>query len=197
MLPLRLVDAEAAVGLGRPDEGGDRSDEGAVPLLVERQLPLGPFELRDVDEGQHRAAPLASRVGQDAQEEGPAPAIVHLALDDLAGLEHLFDVLDQPVVLQRVGEGIEAAAHVLGQQVEGLADLGGELADPQLGIEKQRVDVGAFEQVVDVGGQLGQLGDLRLVLGVDRVELLVDRVKLLVGALQLLVRGDELLVGGL
>ena len=54
-----------------------------------------------------------------------------------------------------------------------------------------------LEQVVHVGGQLGQLGDLGLVLGVDGVQLLVDRVQLLVGALQLLVRGDQLLVGGL
>ncbi len=45
--------------------------------------------------------------------------------------------------------------------------------------------------------QLGELGDLPLVLGVDGVELLVDALELLVGALELLVRREQLLVRGL
>ena len=57
-------------------------------------------------------------------------------------------------------------------------------------VEEDRADLGARQQVVHVVGELGQLGDLALVLGVDRVELLVDALELLVRALQLLVRGD-------
>ena len=55
----------------------------------------------------------------------------------------------------------------------------------------------AREEVLHVVGHLLELGDLVLVLRVDRVELLVDRLQLLVGAVQLLVGGDQLLVGGL
>src|SRR6185312_11609776 len=43
---------------------------------------------------------------------------------------------------------------------------------------------------------LGELRDLPLVLGIDRVELLVDALELFVRALELLVRRLELLVGG-
>ena len=100
-------------------------------------------------------------------------------------------------MLDAVREPVERPPDVLREQLERARHLAREPADAQLIVEEEHADVDAVQQVVEVVGELGELRDLALVLGVDRVELLVDRVQLLVGALQLLVRGDELLVRGL
>ena len=96
-----------------------------------------------------------------------------------------------------VREGLDRPADVVREQAERVGDLRRELPDPQLAVEEDRADVGAGQEVVHVVGELGQLGDLALVLGVDRVELLVDALQLLVRALELFVRRLQLLVRGL
>ena len=87
-----------------------------------------------------------------------------------------------------VGERLDRPADVVRQQSKRLGNLRRELPNPQLAVKEDRADLGAGQQVVHVVGQLGQLGDLALVLGVDGVELLVHALQFLVGALQLLVR---------
>ena len=98
-------------------------------------------------------------------------------------------------VVELVRERLDRPPDVVRHEVEGLGDLRRELADRELRVEEDRADVGARQQVVHVVGELGQLGDLALVLGVDRVELLVDALQLLVRALQLLVGRLQLFVG--
>ncbi len=95
-----------------------------------------------------------------------------------------------------VREALDAAPLVGIDQVEGLGHLRCELPDAQLLVQEDRVHVGRPEEVLHVVGHLLELGDLVLVLRVDRVELLVDRLQLLVGAVQLLIGSDQLLVGG-
>ncbi len=73
-------------------------------------------------------------------------------------------------------------------------DLRREFPDLELPVEEDGADVRARQEVVHVVGELGEIGDLPLVLRVHRVELLVDALELLVRALQLLVGGEELFV---
>jgi hypothetical protein len=120
-----------------------------------------------------------------------------LPLDELPALQHAPEVAHQLGMVEGVGEGVDRPAEVVRHQVEGLGDLRGELADPELGVEEDGAHLGAGQEVVHVVGELGQLGDLALVLGIDRVQLLVDALQLLVRALQLLVGRLQLLVGGL
>jgi hypothetical protein len=87
-----------------------------------------------------------------------------------------------------VVEGGQQPPDVVLDQAEQLVRPRRELADPQLVVEEDRGHVDAFEQVADVAIELGQLRNLHLVFGVDRVQLLVDAVQLLVDGLQLLVR---------
>ena len=74
---------------------------------------------------------------------------------------------------------VELAAHVFG-----------EFADIEIVVQEQDADHRGRQEVRQVVGGVGELVELLLVLGVDRVELLV-------GCLQLLVGGEQLLVGGL
>ncbi len=167
-------------------------------FLCPFELPLRLLQQRDVDQRQHHAVDAGLvAVGQDPQQEPPAVAVLHVPFEGLRRIEHAADVLHQRPVLDVVREIVDPPSHVLRQQVEHVGDLRRELADRQLAIEEYRMHFGACQQAVHVGVQLGQLGDLLLVLGVDGIQFLVHRVKLLVGALQLLVRCHQLLVGRL
>ena len=86
---------------------------------------------------------------------------------------------------------------VVGQQSKRLRNLRREFANAQLAVKEDRADLRAGQQIVHVVGQLGQLRDLALVLGVDGVQLLVHALEFLVGALQLLVRRLQFFVRGL
>ena len=85
---------------------------------------------------------------------------------------------------------IDRATDVAVQNLEDASDRGREPADGQVFVEEQGRDPGAGHQVVQIVGEFGQLDDLALVLGVDRMQFFVDRLQLLVGALQLLVAGQ-------
>ena len=153
---------EVALGVGRPHHGGDGPHQRAVALLADRQVALGPLQRGHVDQGEdHPVDDPAGPVGQDAQEVGLAlPVAAPPARRCTPDLQHPLQVVQQVLVLDVVGERIQPPAHVLGQQVEGLADLGGELAQPQLAVDEQGVHLGGLEQVVHVRRELGQLGDL-------------------------------------
>src|SRR6185503_12204225 len=116
--------------------------------------------------------------------EKPVTApIAHFALDRLAAREHSAEILKQPPMLEVACEVFDRSSDVMGQKIERLGELRGKPPDPELAIEEDGSDLGAGEQIVHVVRQLGELSDLLLVFGVDRVELLIDALELFVGAL--------------
>ena len=195
----RMVEAdEAAAGVLEVDRVRNAAQQAVEEISLVEQRVLRRLEPADVDQREHDAFGGAlGAIGEQAQEERLAAQIDEVALDRLPGRQHAPQIFDQLRVTHLVREGLDRPADVVRQQAEGVGDLRRELADPQLSVEEDRADVGAGQQVVHVVGQLGQLGDLPLVLGVDRVELLVDALQLFVRALQLFVRRLQLLVRGL
>ena len=88
----------------------------------------------------------------------------------------------------------DAAADILFLNMKHAGNARRVLADAQISIEEQRSHVGAFQEVLHVGIQLAQFGDLPLKFGVYRVEFFVDRVEFLIRALQFFVGSDQLFV---
>ena len=92
------------------------------------------------------------------------------------------------------GKVMNRAAHVRRDQVEQLDGRGRELPDVEGGVEEQRGDVRAGEQVVEVVRGGLQLRHLLFKLVVERRQLLVERLELFLRGLQFLVARLQLLV---
>ena len=182
----------------RPLHGGGVAHEGLEPARHGLQPALGLAQAGDVDDRDDHALHLVvgDAVGRHPDEE-PLVVGAHLPFDRGAAVDDLPCVVVQRREIEGEHDVADGTPDVLGSELDVVRQRRGVAPDVELGVEEQRADLGALEQVVHVGRQLAELGDLRLVLGVDGVELLVDRLQLLVGRLQLLVRRDELLVGGL
>ena len=166
-----------------------------LDLVAQRHLDL--LETRDIDERHdHASSTAAAAVGQHPHEVGESE-VTDGALEALSARAHAGEQIDEARHVEVVDEPVDAAADVGRDEVEDLGHRGRELADREILIEEQRVDLRAQQEVVHVVGQLGQLVDLLLELGVDGVQLLVDRVQLLVDRVQLLVAGEQFFVGRL
>ena len=97
----------------------------------------------------------------------------------------------------------DGAAVIVGEEAGAAGGAGSEAANAQVGIQKDRGDVGAGDEIVQILVRFAEFLDFRLVLVVEGLQLLVDAfqflvraLEFLVGGLQLLVRGLEFLVGG-
>ena len=98
---------------------------------------------------------------------------------------------------QGVGEFGDGAAVVVGEETRAAGGAWGEAPDPQVGIQKDRRDVRAGDEIVQILVRLAEFVDLGLVLVVERLEFLVHALQFLVRALEFLVRGLQFLVRGL
>ena len=157
---------------------------------------LGALQLRDVVEGDHHAldAVVAGAVGKRPAHEPPPVLRLHLLILGHELLQHLLAVGQQVGHAELGGDVLDRAAHVRGDQVEQLDGRGRELPDVEGGVEEQRGDVGAGQQVVEVVGGGLQLRHLLFKLVVERRQFLVERLQLFLRGLQFLVARLELLV---
>ena len=92
---------------------------------------------------------------------------------------------------------IDRATDIVIQYPEDTPDLWSKAADGQIFIQDQRGDLNAGHQIIQIVVKLGQLHDLALMFGIDRMQFFVNRLQLLVGALQFLVAGEQFLVSRL
>ncbi|MEO7852559.1 MAG: hypothetical protein ABIR94_09955 [Rubrivivax sp.] len=141
-----------------------------------RQLQLG-----DVGEGDHHAGDdvLAGAVGHGAAQETIAVRTRALVLQLKQRVQHLACIVDQRVDVHLAGDVGQRAVQIGGNQLEQKGRRQRVALDVQLGIQEQRRNVGAGEQIAQVV--------------VDRFEFFLRSGQLFVGRLQLLVGGLELL----
>lgn len=143
-----------------------------------------------VDDGEHQTldAVLRRAVRRDAQRVVFAVDRRDLLVDGHEAAQNRLRILHDVDVLEQMRDDLDAATHVMRHDVELAAHVFGEFADIEIVVQEQDADHRRRQEVRQVVGGVGELVELLLVLGVDRVELLV-------GSLQLLVGGEQLLVG--
>ena len=100
---------------------------------------------------------------------------------EITGLDVTYDIRERPSPVGR-------------DQIEDRGNRRGETANDELAVEQNRGDLGALEQVAQIGVGAVELVDLAVEFGVDRMQLFIDRLQLLLGGLQLLVGGLQLLI---
>ena len=84
-----------------------------------------------------------------------------------------------------------------GNQPEQAARGGREILDAHFQIQKDRRDLRAVQQILQIAVGVIEFRDFAVQLGIDRFQFFVEGLELLLGGFQLLVRGLKLLVGGL
>ncbi len=82
---------------------------------------------------------------------------------------------------------VDRPAEVRLDDVKDVGDRGREAFHPKVVVQEDRRDLGAFQQVLQVGVGAAQVIDPVPQFAVDGLQLLVDRLQLLLGGLQLLV----------
>ncbi len=172
-----------------------------------QHLAVGRFSLRlrlhrggHVEEGQHRPGDeiVRAAVGQDAdQVSARARRIADLALHRAQGAQHAPHVGLQLAVADARTDMSDRPAQVGLDQVEDIRHRRREALHPQIVVQEDRGDLGAFEQVLQVGVGPGEVVDPVGQLAVDGLQLLIEGLQLLLRGLQLLVGRLQLLVDGL
>ena len=165
-----------------------------------RQGHLHLLQVVDVHQGEDDAilGAVFAAVGQQPHQVGNVGSYVgDFLLDRVSRGNHLLQARHQIGNIQTVGELGQGPAGIGGAQVKQMGGGGGKATHVELAIQKNHPDIGTFEQVVDVGVEVGELGNARLVLSVKGMQLFVEGLQLFVGALQFFVGGQQLFVGGL
>src|SRR5262249_25786467 len=116
------------------------------------QLGLVPAYRGDVEQREHGPVDLVFDVlvGPDSQRIGVLLVVVHLALADGHGIDHLHD---QGLEVRALDVGLDVAdgsAHVGGDQVQQLLGRGGEPADLEVRGDHDDGDVNAGQEVDEV-----------------------------------------------
>ena len=167
------------------------------------RLPLGGVErvrglatLGHVGEGDDDAlrGQVASAIGQNSAHEPGVVLARDFTFDGDLSVENVLGV-DEEIAFP--AEGFEVGQRptdIAGDHME--QRLGGRSEEPdiEMRVEKDRRDVGAVEDVLQIVGERALALQRLLKLAVEGAQLLVERLQLLLGSHQLLVLGLELLV---
>ena len=174
-----------------------------IPHLPEARLAvglggLGPVQVGDVGEGQHRTSvlPQLVAVGVDLHQVVEA-TLVHVLHPRLSAAHHRPYPLPQPGQVQVAGHAVKKLADVVGQQPEDPAGEGVEAGHPPIPVHHHQAGADGVLDVAQGGIELDVFEGLDPQLVVEGGELLVGSLQFLIGRLQLFTRRLDLLVEGL
>lgn len=126
-------------------------------------------DLGDILKGDHHALDdIGHRaVGPDSHDEGPVIAALYLCLLDGQIVQHRLAVARDVRVYQRRYQMLDRTAGISGRQGDDLSRSGSKPADAEFGIQEDRGNLRAVQQILHVVVGLGQLVDAGLQLRVD------------------------------
>ena len=154
------------------------------------------LHLRDIEEVDHHPVLhiVLPDIGSDTHQEGFPLRHRHFLLQQIPGLDHFLDIIDQVQIGHLGGYIHDRPAGVGGDQVDLAGGGRGEFADDQFPVDHDLADPRIAEIIVQIVIQLQQLLYFKLVFRIQSDQLLVQRLELLVGALQLFIGGEQLFV---
>src|SRR6056297_76515 len=141
---------------------------------------LRPLALGNVHEGQNSAVNGVAlvAVGQHAHDQRLRRSVADfdLVLDRLTAADHVGHLRLQRIEIDAPRKLVQRTTHVVVPQAEQRFRGWREIADAELGIEKQHRDPGVAEEVLQVAVGAAELFDPRGKLVVDGAQFLVDRL---------------------